>query len=100
MIDKRILYINESQMIGIKYNYKEQICTIGGLQKFQAFFEYILKKYFKLKKQDIYNFRLISWGKIKYSFLYDKIRYRRVLKRLCKDHFVIEKVKAHKRIMR
>ena len=98
MIVKKIIYLESSQVLALKYNHEKQLCTIGGHKQVLNKINVLIKEYFNLKKFP--KLRVTTRNKYRYTFKYSWEKFINVIDKLENDEINIYDVENHGNIMR
>jgi len=94
---KKYIITEENWTIGFKINIISDKVVLGGWIRFKDKLEVFKDDYFKRENATI---SMPMHNKITYTFKMQEKEFKKVLKKLRKDNFIIQEVQAHGRLMR
>ena len=85
------------EKIVAKLNLKSNEVSVGGLTHFSAFIDHIISEIFEQDLDAMHNTHTQK-VRLKYTFKYTKTAWRKAIEYM-NENYIIEKVKAHGRLM-
>lgn len=98
--DKKVLFLNNGQIIAIKLDHDSGLCTIGGHKSTFETLMILLTDYFQIPKADLPELRMTTRNKGRFTFECKLDKYTEVCQTLREEEFTLEDVLNHGSIMR
>lgn len=100
MIIKKIIIINDNDIIGIKYNLNKKECILGGTIKLREYLENILINFFNINEINLPEYKIISnKGKFTINNI-NWITFKKIIRNLQDNYYNIQNIDKLGSIMR